>query len=384
MIVIDKKLTQRLILSTLRDEDVYFDLFLHAEDDESRTEDPTETKKRKAREEEGQVFLSQELPQATILISVMLSLFFLSTYYMNGIIEYLSFNFVNQDLITVDANSISTIIKDNIIFFLKLFLPIGFIVLFLVVFTTLIQTRFFFSTKNLKFNFKKIIPSWKNFLEKTIFSRTQIINAVKIIFKLMVSVVIVSFFIYLYSKDFVYLLYHDIFTAFKQSGRYIYEISLYLGVFLLVIAYPDWLIQRSEFIRKLRMTVDEVRRETKEQEGDPLIKQKQRERAKQIASKEITQGVKKADVVITNPTHYACAIEYNELIMDAPKLVSKGIDHLAFRIRKIAKENDIPIIENKPLARAIYDQVEINDYIPREFYSALAKILSQIDKYQRN
>ncbi len=366
------------------EEEYKINLFLHAEGDESKTEQPTESRKRKAREEEGQVYLTQELPQALILIGSLLFIFVFSSYYMKGFLEYFSFNFINQDLILIDANSVSAIIKDNILVFLKYFFPIGILIFFLVIFFTLIQTRFFFTTKNLKFNFKKIMPSWKNFLEKTIFSRTQFINAIKIIIKITFSIIIVSLFLYFSMKDFIYLVYKDVYYSFIKTSEYVYQVSLYLGLFLLIIAYPDWLVQKSEFIRKLKMTVDEVKRETKELEGNPLIKQKQRERAKEIASQEMVKNIKSADVVITNPTHYACAIEYNSLIMDAPKLVGKGVDSLAFRIRKIAKENDVPIVENKPLARSLYEQVEINEYIPREFYSVLAKILSELDQYKTN
>ncbi len=363
-------------------QDQPINLFLHADDDESRTEQPTEKRKRKAREEEGQVYLSNELPQSLILIGVVFFIFVFSNYYMKGFLEYLSFNFINQDFVLIDKNSMGVIIKDNILIFLQYFFPIGLLVLFLVVSLTLLQTRFFFSTKNLKFNLKKIAPTWKNFLEKTIFSRTQVINGVKIIIKLIFSTAIVAFFLYYFTRDFIYLLYNDIYFSFIKTSNYIYQVSLYLGFFLLVISYPDWLIQKSEFLRKLKMTVDEVKKENKELEGDPLIKQKQRERAKEIASKEVIEKTSQADVVITNPTHYACAIEYNQLLMDAPRLVSKGVDHLAFRIKKIAQEKNIPIVENKPLARSLYEEVEINEYIPKEFYSALAKILAQLDKYK--
>ncbi|MCW9039352.1 MAG: EscU/YscU/HrcU family type III secretion system export apparatus switch protein, partial [Rhodospirillales bacterium] len=145
-----------------------------------------------------------------------------------------------------------------------------------------------------------------------------------------------------------------------------------------VIAALDFVYQRHSFTKKMRMTKQEVKDEHKQAEGDPAIKAKLKGIRMQRARTRMMAAVPEADVIITNPTHYAVALTYKLEEMQAPRLVAKGVDHLAFRIREIAEENDVPVVENPPLARALYATVELDQDIPYEHYKAVAEIIAYV------
>ncbi|MDB5491441.1 MAG: flhB, partial [Micavibrio sp.] len=148
----------------------------------------------------------------------------------------------------------------------------------------------------------------------------------------------------------------------------------------LVIAIIDLVYQRMAFTKKMRMTKQEMKEEYRQTEGDPLVKQKLRQLRSQKARQRMMQNVPKADVIITNPTHYAIALQYDPEKMDAPLCLAKGIDATALKIREVAKENKVTIYENRPLARALYDTVEVDEIIPAEHYKAVAQIISFVFK----
>jgi flagellar biosynthetic protein FlhB len=159
-----------------------------------------------------------------------------------------------------------------------------------------------------------------------------------------------------------------------------YRMVLYALVPMIAIAVFDFFYSRWQYSENLKMTKDEVKDERKQTEGDPRVKSKQRQKMMQMMSRRMMQEVPKADVIITNPTHLAIAIRYNALEAPAPVVLAKGADKVAEKIKEIARENKIPIRENKPLARALYRQVDIGDMIPEELYQAVAALLAQIWK----
>jgi len=158
---------------------------------------------------------------------------------------------------------------------------------------------------------------------------------------------------------------------------------LYALVPMVLIAIADVWYTRWSYAENLKMTKDEVKDERKQAEGDPKIKAKQRQKMMEVMQKRMLADVPKADVVITNPTHIACALRYDPMVSPAPLLVAKGLDHLAEKIKDIAREHRIPIRENKTLARALYKSVEVGQTIPLELYQAVATILAQLDKFRR-
>ena len=165
---------------------------------------------------------------------------------------------------------------------------------------------------------------------------------------------------------------------FWMGGDLIYSIGMRVGILLLILALIDWVYQKFQFERNLRMTKQEVKDEMRNMDGDPKIKMRRRQIAQQIAQKKLKKDVPTADVVITNPTEYAIALKYDSTLMHAPRVVAKGRDLIAKRIRELAIEAGVPILERKPLARALYKLVEVGQEIPEEFYSAVAEILAYV------
>ncbi|MGD0769085.1 MAG: flagellar biosynthesis protein FlhB [Tepidisphaeraceae bacterium] len=165
---------------------------------------------------------------------------------------------------------------------------------------------------------------------------------------------------------------------FAFAADMIFSIGIRVGVLLLILAIIDYLLQRFRVERNLRMTKSEVKDEMRSMEGDPMMKQRRRQIAVQRAMQRLKKDVPKADVVVTNPTHYAIALQYDQTKMRAPKVVAKGVDYMAQRIRLLAAEAGVPVIERPPLARAIYRMVDVGQEIPEEFYAAVAEILAYV------
>jgi flagellar biosynthetic protein FlhB len=149
-------------------------------------------------------------------------------------------------------------------------------------------------------------------------------------------------------------------------------------VVMAIIAAFDYIYQKYAFIQQMRMTKHEVKDENKQSEGDPLVKARIRQLRSERARQRMMAAVPDADVVVTNPTHYAVALNYNIEAMQAPILVAKGMDNIALRIREVADENDVPIVENAPLARALFAAVEIDEEIPMEHYQAVAEVIGYV------
>jgi flagellar biosynthetic protein FlhB len=170
----------------------------------------------------------------------------------------------------------------------------------------------------------------------------------------------------------------DLRTTGPQLAALMMRLGMMAAAALLVLGILDYGYQRWEFIRESRMTKDEVREEFKETEGDPKIKGRIRQLQRKLASRRMMQDVPKADVVVTNPTHLAVALAYRSGEMGAPRVIAKGADAVALRIREIAREHDVPLLENKPLARALYASVEVGTEIPIELFQAVAEVLAYI------
>jgi flagellar biosynthetic protein FlhB len=159
-----------------------------------------------------------------------------------------------------------------------------------------------------------------------------------------------------------------------------YEVFIRVAVLLIILAIGDYFFQKYRFTEQLKMTKQEIKEELKETEGDPVTKGRIRRIQRAMARKRMMADVPKADVVITNPTHYSVALSYQMESMDAPKVVAKGVGFLALKIRELAQEHGIPLVENRPLAQTLYKSVEIGESIPSDLYKAVAEILAYIYK----
>lgn len=167
-------------------------------------------------------------------------------------------------------------------------------------------------------------------------------------------------------------------AGWSLATEIVFRFGLNLSLLLLVLGLADYLFQRFRLMQSLRMTKQEVREELKRMEGDPMIKQRRRQIAAKLAMQRIAQEVPRADVIITNPTEYAVALRYDDCAMAAPRLVAKGTDYLALRIRQIAQQHGVPIVQRPPLARALYAAVEVGGEVPAGYYKAVAEVLAYV------
>lgn len=172
----------------------------------------------------------------------------------------------------------------------------------------------------------------------------------------------------------------QLFALFINSALLIF---LYVGGAFLVLAFGDFLFQRFQFTRNIKMSKQDVKDEMKQMEGNQQIKRRIRERGRAIARRRMLQKVPLADVILTNPTHYAVALRYDATTMHAPQVVAKGVDQIALKIREIAVQHDVPIVENRPLARSLYQLAEIDDFVPPQLFGAVAEVLAYVYRLRR-
>ncbi|MBL8064543.1 MAG: EscU/YscU/HrcU family type III secretion system export apparatus switch protein, partial [Chthonomonadaceae bacterium] len=166
--------------------------------------------------------------------------------------------------------------------------------------------------------------------------------------------------------------------AAATVGTLVHSIIVRIAVIWLILAVIDYIFQRKQIDKQLMMTKDELRREMKEQEGSPEVKYAQSQRRRKLAKGGLASKIKQADVIVTNPTHFAVAIKYERNSLAAPMVLAKGVDYLALKMREVAKSEKIPIVENKPLARALYKHCEAGDFVPRHLFGPVAEVLAYV------
>ncbi|MFZ4615946.1 MAG: flagellar biosynthesis protein FlhB [Rectinemataceae bacterium] len=347
-----------------------------AAEDEGRTEEPSEYKLRKAREE-GRVAKSQELIGAVGLLLPMIVLVILAPWYGKTFQEMLLYYF--NTAMTTDVTTDGGMVAASFLgYFIKLALPLAIAGMVSGIATNMVQVGFLFTVKPITPDFSRIVPRFGQWISKSLFSAEGMWNLAKTIIK--VVIIGVASWITI-SGDLGRLLsaisanfWDSVALVGSLSARLIIEVA----VILLVLAIPDYLFQRRQYMESLKMSKQEVKEERKMMEGDPLVKGRLRERMRELLSRNMAANVPKADVVITNPTHFAVALEWDRERSFAPVVSAKGIDEMALRIRKIATDSGVPVVENRPLARALYADVEIGDPIPEKYYMAIAAVLQSV------
>lgn len=359
---------------------ITFNFQRFAAEDEGRTEEPTERRKREEREK-GNVPRTNELPSAIILLGTVLIIFLLSTYIINQILEIFHLYFQKiSEAHEFSMEDVKEILRNLFLQTGKIVFPILIASFLLGIIGNIVQVGFLFTLRPLEFQIERIIPDFRRLLP----NRRNIINLIKTI----IQVILILFITFLIIKDDLIPMLKTYGTDLKKAISIFSIVSLKVfliaGILLLIIAILDYFYQRYEYLENLKMTITEVKQEIKEEIGDPLIRKRQRERALEIAKNRASiKKVLEADVVITNPTHYAVALQYEYPIDNAPKVIAKGKDQLALIIRNIAKENNIPIEENPPLARELYNRVEIGEEIPQELYRAIILIYQKLEKFRK-
>ncbi len=253
---------------------------------------------------------------------------------------------------------------------------VGFAVAFLCDFA---QVRWKPTTKPLHPKFSKLNPIKG---VKKIFS----VNALMELIKSIVKIILIVYICYSYLKDkwvFLFDLYQlTVMQALNLLLQIVTDLGIRISALYMIIAFADFAYQKIKFKNDMKMTKQEIKEEFKQQEGDPAVKGKIRQKMREASMRRMMQELPKADVVITNPTHYAVAIKYDPDVAAAPLVIAKGEGHLAARIKEVAKDNKIEIVENKPLARMLYANVDIGQMIPPELYQAVADILAFVYRLQ--
>lgn len=342
-------------------------------DDEGRTEDPTDYKKRKSREE-GRVAKSQELVSGIMILFTLVVMGLFGGFIERNIKELFVITIGRISDFSLSVDSFQEMFGFVLTRVLIICAPIFGIAFAISLIVNLAQVGFMFTTKPLQPKFEKIKPKF----QRIFFSTTTAFNLLKSVLK----VAFVSGALYLlistFMGDLLSLSQMDITQGWKQAGSLTLIVLSVISILLLGLSVIDFFYQKWDYNQNLKMSRYEVKEERKDTEGDPYVKQRLRERMREITSRRMMEKVPEAEVVITNPTHYAVAIAYEEKIHNAPTVTAKGQNYIAQKIKEIAKANDIPIIENKPVARAMYEQVEIGDEIPEEFYLAVAEILAYV------
>lgn len=357
----------------------YVHLQWFAAEDEGRTEEPTEYKIKKAREE-GKVAKSMELTSGVVLLFPIVAFGLLAPYVISTFMEMIRHFMMicTETDITRDARVIPAFFN----YFLKITGPIAAVAFISAVLGNLVQVGFLFTVKPLKPDLKRILPNFGKFIKRALFSGESLFNLAKSLVKIAVIGVIAFFNIRMELDKIAHFFTTPIWLSVVTISKAAFRILVESAVAMLVIAIPDYLFQRKQYRDSLKMTKHEVKEERKMHEGDPLVQNRLRERMQEILSRTMLQRVPEADVVITNPTHFAIAMEWDRMRMNAPSVLAKGQDHIAEKMKNLARENDVPIIENKPLARALYDEVEIGDSIPEKYYEVMAHILAQVYRMQ--
>jgi flagellar biosynthetic protein FlhB len=359
-----------------------FDLQLFAAEDEGRTEEPTEYKKRKAREE-GKVAKTQELPSALILIFGFFVIFLFSRSIFRNMLQMMELYLGSVQQVVSSGENVIFLLRPILPIMAKIIGPILGVVLLAAFVGNVVQVGFQFSVKPIQPDVSKINPNPARFFQRVLFSKQSAVNLGKAIFKI-AAIGAVSFF--LIRKD-LYVITRTLDMGLSQ-GLYIilsmaFKLVMIVSGILLVLSFPDYLFQRRQHIESLKMTRQELKEERKLLEGDPLLRARMRERQRAYARRRMMHEVPTADVVITNPIHYAVALKYEVLRMSAPSCVAKGQELIAQRIRSIAEEHDVPVVENRPLARELYRRVEVGDEVPDELFTAVAEVLAFVYKLKR-
>lgn len=337
-------------------------------------------KKREETKKKGQVAKSVEINTAVILLSMFLFLLFgrqfLFDQFEHVMKDYLQ-HYLLEDLSNQNASKLLSKIYMQILILIGPFLGVAFIA---AIVANISQVGFVFSTEAIAVKFDRLDPL-QGF--KRIYSLRAIVELVKSLLKITI-VGAATFYVIWQSKQEILNL---PFIGIREVAETIYGLVVKSGLFasgsLLAVAVLDFFYQRFDFEKNIRMSKQDIKDEYKKSEGDPLIKSKIKQKQREIAMRRMMQEIPNADVIITNPTHYAIALKYDEEKRDAPFVVAKGVDFLALKIREIAKAHDIVTIENRPLARALYAQTDIGDEVPEEFFKAVAEILAYVYKLKR-
>jgi len=344
----------------------------------SEKKPPATSRRKEDARKKGQVFKSQEVISALMFIGLVAVL----KYWIPSMILRMKqlFPYVLGVSSEWTERSVASLMLNTLWLGIQIIAPIFAVGLIIALTANYIQVGFLFTGESMK-------PQ---------LSRLSLVSGAKRMFgvkawvelaKSLTKVILIGYFLYASFRDRI-----AIYPALQQLdlgqgavllGQAIMELAWNISLSFLGIAALDYLYQRWEYEKNLRMSEEELKQEYKQTEGNPELKSEIKKRQRALAMSRMMQDMKKADVVITNPTHFAVALRYNLKVQKAPYVVAKGQDQIALRMRELAKEYDLVIMENKPLARALYAQVEIGQGIPAELYKTVAEVLAFVYRLKK-
>lgn len=346
------------------------------ESSEERTEAPSDKKRQDAREK-GTVAKSTEVNSVLVLLSAVIMLKITGSW-MQGQLAFLLERFIiHSSRLEMSVNELVYISKEASLIFFKCIMPVAGIILLIGVIANVVQVGFLFTLKPIMPNFEKINPI-SGF--KRLFSMRSVVELIKNLLKLSIISLVAWFTIKAAFDEMVVLSDSSIMLIWGFILTTSFDVIIRISVILIVIAALDYAWQRYEHEKQLKMSKQEVKEERKQMDGDPLVKSRIRSLQREMARRRMMEQVPKATVVVTNPTHIAIAIRYEPSENDTPVVVAKGKRLIAAKIKQTAIDNNIPIVEDKPLARAMYDKVAEGSPIPIEFFTAIAEILAYVLK----
>ncbi len=357
--------------------DVHLQWF--AAEDEGRTEEPSEHKLRKAREE-GKVARSAEVSSSLVLLAGVATLGLLANSILGSSVQMFGYYFGRA----TNPEALNPSLMSSFLGWLvRIGLPLLAVVFVMAIVGNVIQVGFLFTAKPITPDFGRIVPRFSRWLQRSFASGEALFNLAKAVGKLAVITGIAYANIRGELPRLALLADASFAGGIALISQIAFRILLEIAVVFLAFSAVDYWFQRRQHLESLKMSKQEVKEERKMYEGDPLTRSRLRERMREIMRRTMLKAVPKADVVITNPTHFAVALEYNRAVMIAPTVVAKGADRVAQKIREVATAIGVPLMENKPLAQALYREVEIGDTIPEKFYEAMSIILAEVYKLGR-
>jgi flagellar biosynthetic protein FlhB len=346
------------------------------DDDSERTEEPT-SKRIEQAVEKGQVAFSREVTSffvfAFLCFFILVLIPYIGKMYIGGLRKYIS----SPEDILINKENIVEILYNAVV---------GIIVPFLIPMLIMLIFAFLssFAQNGIVVSAEPLIPKLEKISLIAGFKRLFSLRSFVEFLKGLAKISVIAYIAYLLIKDYFNIIPEIPALSFMGIAKYTSSLCLklvmYSTLFMFFVALIDFVYQKYEYIKGLRMTKQELKEEFKQSEGNPEIKAKLRQLREQKAKKRMMAAVPKADVVIRNPTHYAIALEYDQLKMNAPKVTALGQDLVALNIIKIAEDNKVPVVENRPLAKALYQSASLDEEIPFQHYKAVAEIIAYVFK----
>jgi flagellar biosynthesis protein FlhB len=341
---------------------------------EEKTEKATQHKRQDARKK-GQIARSMEVSPAFTLLFCFAYLLIGGKSMMEGMLNMFRHTYTEYLLWDVSIASTQLLFSQLVFQSVKLVAPIFAVVVLTSLVANFMQVGFMLNADLIKMKFEKLNPIQG---AKQIFSLRAIVELLKALMKITIIGFLAYKIIMDKMPDIIKISEKGIWDATRLIGTVTIQLGITISASLVAISAFDYIYKKYEHEKQIRMSKQDIKDEHKKMEGDPHVKGQRKAIQRQMAQNRMMQDIPKADVIITNPTHFAVAIRYDMKEMAAPQVIAKGQDHLALKIREIAKENKIMIVENKPLARALFASVEIGEMVPEELFNAVGEILAYV------